>query len=357
MEHSNEKQHSNDMPAYEACIHDLDQSNQYPQELMNKMKQFGDTFTYQSSKEMNSLGAMMHGTLVALRGTFDESETVAAQQMFIRGAMTGLYLGDEMMSGRMPVGDIFTTGSELVKNNPYQFINDAATIVAEMNPETKQIIDKWKQTVGIDGGNGALFDAGFGVMICSVNKTMYEIDMLHRLDWDLSGIDKSSPIALQSVDDDCLRLAEAFYDHKTALNIDGLSGKELVESLHQINELMERDFVAMEDIKPDDRVQTRDLGICVMLDGQNRPDSVIEVDENLRVRGTVIGLECMIVPTEYALIMGITEGDDIYESQICFILENIEAVNPSGEVESHDNKCAIPLRSSGTHLDKLLFQA
>jgi hypothetical protein len=303
----------------------------------------------------------MNRVLVAFRDTIEDDEARAAGKMFLSGAMTSLYIGDEMMNGYVPVKRILAECRNLLKHDPGFFMHTAAVLTAEMSPSTGHIVDKWKQAIGGDSTCKDFFDIGFGVMMGSVNRTIYEIDTIHSLensvDWELPEPEKPAPIALQSVDDDCLRIAGAFHDHLTTLSVDDLTGEELGVGLQRVAELLEGHLTTLEDLTIDDRVQTRGFGIYIGLDEEGRPESANEFDDDLRVRGTVARVICTLVPTEYALIMGITEGDDIYEPLACLVLENIERVDASGNAVPCDGACAIPLRSSGAYLDKLLFQA
>lgn len=361
MEHSNEKQHSDNPSAYEACIQDIYLASHTTENVLEKINQFRNRAIDPVSEEVKMLGRLMKGTLDVSRDAIDNDDVPAAEKMFLYGAMTGLYIGDEMMGGYVPTKQVLAASYELLKDDPRQFIYDAATTVAQMDPTTAHIVNKWKQAIAGNNIGDAFFDIGFGIMMCSVNRTIYEIDTIHSLensiDWELPESEKPSPIALQSVDDDCLRIAGVFSDHMAAWGIEGLSGEELGEGLQRIAELLKSDLVALEDLMIDDYVQTRGFGIYIGLDEEGRPESANEFDEDSCIRGKFTRVMCTLVPTEYALIMGITEGDDIYEPLACLVLENVEGVDLSGNVVSRDGACAIPLRSSGAYLDKLLFKA
>jgi hypothetical protein len=361
MEHSNEKQHSDDTPAYEACIQDIYLANQNTTDVLDKIKQFRDKAISPASEERTMLAEIMNGTLVVSRDAIHDDDVPAAGKMFLSGAMAGLYIGDEIMGGYVPTKRVLAASYELLRDDPRQFMHDAATTVEQMDPTTTHIVNKWKQAISSDSAGDAFFDIGFGIMMCSVNRTIYEIDTIYNLensvDWELPEPEKPSPIALQVVDDDCLSIASAFQDHLTTLDVDGLTGEELGVGLQRVAELLEGHLTTLEDLTIDDCVQTRGFGIYIGLDEEGRPESANEFDDDLRIRGTVARVICTLVPTEYALIMGITEGDDIYEPLACLVLENVEGVEPSGNIVPRDGACAIPLRSSGAYLDKLLFKA
>ena len=358
--------HGNQQPeeidAYEDCIYSLTQSSENPDETVHKIKQFGANFANQTPEDCEYLGFLMNGAVAASPEIIDIDDPKSAVTMFLHGAMAGLYVGDTMLGENMSTKDVLTTSRYLINDGAREFFNDVTEFIAHLNPDIKQILDGWKSRLDSESIYGSLFDIGFGMTMCSVNKTIREIDLLNSLensvDWEELDHEKSLPVALQSLDDDCLRLAEAFRDHSAVCGLADLSGEERRGAVRQVAKLLETDLAAVEDLRISDHVQTRGMGICINFDEQGQSGDVCEFDDDLKVKGTIVGMECMPVPTEFAILMGITEGDDIYEPQLCLMLKDVEVTEPSGEVTPQEGMTAIPLRVSGTtQLDKIIYRA
>jgi hypothetical protein len=356
MEYMHENQHPDKIDAYEECIHILTQTFESPEETVNQIKQFGAQLTLE---DRQNIGFLMNGVVAASPEIIDLDDPRSAANMFAHGAMTGLYVADTMLDGYVPVKNVLTTSQDMVNDGAREFYNEIQKFIEHITPEIRQILDVWKSSFGLDGTYGSFFDLGFGVTMASANKTKYEIDLFMKLedssDWDSLDKEKPSAIELQSLDEDCMRLAEAFKDHATAIDLNALSDEELDDGMEVVTKLLEKDFDELQDLHVDDSVQTRGLGICLAFEGEN--SAAFEISDEAKVRGKIIGIECLPVPTEFALFTGITEGDGIQAPEICVLLDEVETMEPSGEFMPRDGVAAIPLRLSGTQLDKIMYQA
>jgi hypothetical protein len=357
-----ENQQPNEERAYDEYIQNLGDQVQDPRQVMEQVRLFAIEMGREVPREsLEAIGQLICGAIGIPEEMMDDESVKEAKRMLLFGAMTGLYIGKEMMDGYMSNEEVLATSRELMKDRPSTLLAEADTFVHQMNPITKNIVDGWKLTLDPNKECHEFFDKGFGTMMCSVNKTMYEIDLFRRLENDTDWVSfregESEAIALQSLDDDCMYLAKAFYDHSAVMGLNQLPAHEQQQALDHIAKLLNIDLAAADALTMDDQVQTRGSGICINFDENGNPDDVCEYDDDLKVRGNIISIECMPVPTEFSLIMGIREGDDIFEPQLCLVLDNIELIEPDGSITTQDGTSAIPLRLSGTQLDKLIYQA
>jgi hypothetical protein len=355
MEHIYENQQPNEPLAHDVYIQNLGHENTDQRIVLERVKQFGRDFAHDETADKDVLGKLVCGALDIPEEMVDDESVKDAKQMVLFGSMAALYVGNEMTNGAISNNAVMNTSSELMKYSPRVLLNDAAKFVEGLDPNTRSVLERWKAELG--GENGMFFDAGFGAMMCSVNKTIYEIAMFRNLesttDWDELSNEASPESNIKSVDDDCLMLAEAFQSHSEAVQFDQLPAGERQTALQEIAKLLLTDVYRTKELKPKDYVQTRGIGSCIGYDEHNEPEDMYEYGDAVKIRGRLARVDCMSVPTEFAMMMG--DRDEPYQPQVCLVLDSVELVEPNGDVTPHDNCVAIPLRISGTtQLDKII---
>jgi hypothetical protein len=361
MEHIYENQQPNEVDIYEDCIHVIAKSFQNPNEIAEQIKQFGARFSIQTPEDREVIGYLMNGVIAATPEIVEVSDPRSVSNAFIQGAITGLYVGDRIFDGYVSTKDIFATSLSMVKDGPREFHGKVLEIIGHMGPKTRRVLDSWRVSMDSESMHGLFFELGFGTTMTSVNRKIYEIDLLHRLDsdiaWDTSGQEVALPIALQSLDEICLELASAFQVYGTAAGLDVLTGDELRIELEKVTKRLEIDLAAQEELLIDDEVQTRGMGSCIGFDDPSEPGEVCGYDDNMKVKGKIIGLECMPVPTEFALLMNAYGGEEDEEPGVCVMLDQVELIEPDGTQTPQDGIMALPLRASGTtQLDKIIYR-
>ena len=358
MEHIYENQQPDEPLAHDAYIQNLGRENPDPRAVLEKIKQFGRDVAYDEDASKAVMGKLVCGALDIPEEMVDDESVTGAKRMLLFGAMTALYVGNGMMDGYMSNKDVLDTASELMKDGPRALLRDGVNFVDSMDSNSKRVLDQWKTALSASEVDELNFNIGFGAMMCSVNKTIYEIDLIHNLENSIewTGFDSEiTPESTVSVDDDCLMLARSFQDHVDAIQLDLLPIDERRAALQQIAEFLKTDILHTKELKPDDTVETRGMGVCIGYNEQNSPDGIYGYDDSVKIRGRVARIDCMSVPTEFAIIMG--ADYEAYEPQLCLVLDNVEMIEPDGSASPHDSHAAIPLRVSGsTQLNKIIHQ-
>lgn len=357
MEHIYENQQPNEIDAYEDCIRVIAKSFQNPNETAEQIRLFGTDPSKITLEDREYIGLLMNGVVAASPEIFDIDSPQLAARTFIHGAMTGLYVGNTMLGETMSAKDVLATSKSVIEYGARNFYHEIEKLTEQMHPEIKRILNSWMTSLGSEEAHKQFFDLGFGVTMASVNKTIYEMDLFRDLenmtDWNQLDSEATSDIKTVSVDDDCLMLAQAFQDRATEINFDQLPLHKRQAALQHIAKLLIGDISHTKELKPFDVVQTRGMGICIGYDENDKPDGVYKYNELVKIRGRIARIDCMSVPTEFAVLMG-AEYEE-YEPQLCLVLENVEMVEQEGNVDSHDGRAAIPLRISGsTQLDKIV---
>ena len=359
MEYLNENQQPDEVDAYEDCIHVIAESFQSPDATAEQIKQFGAHFSDQTPEDREYIGFLMNGVVAASPeiNTVDDPRLAACT--FINGAMTGLYVGNTMLGECMSTKDVLLTSKNMIEFGAREFYQQVEKLIAHMNPETRQILNSWRTSLGSAEAHKPFFDLGFGVTMASVNKTINEIDLFRDLEnttnWDELNNEVNPEPVVVSVDSDCLMLAKAFRDRSEAVRFDQLPVGERQAAFQKIAKLLLTDVYRTKELKPKDYIQTRGIGACIGYDEHNEPEDMYEYGDAIKIRGRLARVDCMSVPTEFAMMMG--DRDEPYQPQVCLVLDNVELVEPNGDITPHDNCVAIPLRISGTtQLDKILRQ-
>jgi hypothetical protein len=173
-------------------------------------------------------------------------------------------------------------------------------------------------------------------------------------DWDESGIDETGDDILLSLDTVCYQLVGVFCKYITAVDLNLLDEKELVASLAKALMMIERDFCAQQDLLIDSVLQTRGNGLCMTVDKNGRPSGFYELTDKSRLRGQFIGIECLPVPTDYAMITRQYDQTDNYEPAFCLVLEDTNICELDDHVDSCENIAIIPLQVGGIGIDRVV---
>lgn len=172
-------------------------------------------------------------------------------------------------------------------------------------------------------------------------------------DWDEAGIDETGEDILLSLDVPCHQLVSAFYEHMAAVDLNLLEENELVASLAKVLTMIERDFCAQQDIVIDSVLQTRGNGLCMTVNENGQPSGFYSLTDESRIRGQFIGIECLPVPTDYALITRRYDDINNYEPALCLVFEDTNICELDDDVSLFENTVIIPLQS-GIHIDKVV---
>jgi hypothetical protein len=125
-----------------------------------------------------------------------------------------------------------------------------------------------------------------------------------------------------------------------------------VDALVSIAQIIEREFNNLNDLVLDGMVQTRGDGLCMTFNSDGRPDDLQYLTSETRIRGQFLGVHCLPIPSEYALIAGVTDDENEYSPTLCLMLAAINL--EEFDVITHDQLVAIPLRSGGIGLDQVI---
>jgi hypothetical protein len=173
------------------------------------------------------------------------------------------------------------------------------------------------------------------------------------VDWDLSDVVENSESFLLSLDADCRRLVDTFDQHCDAFDLRTLPAREQCEALAQIATLLEREFENLRDLMIDSVIQTRGEKLCLTFNERGVPDDIQLLTDDTRVRGELLGVHCLPVPTEYALLMNISEDENEYKPTLCLMLQAVN-LNEFEDIVTTDNIVAIPLRSDNVGFDQVV---
>lgn len=184
-------------------------------------------------------------------------------------------------------------------------------------------------------------------------------NLFHRLEqetnWDLSGVEDTSDALLLSIDDDCLRLSSIFAAHCARHTIGVLEGKEQFAALMQVAKLMENEFHQLQNLRESDILQTRGEGLCMTIDERGGLDEILFITDETRLRGELLGVTCLPVPTDYALLTNNADDPSGYAPTLCLVLEAAN-LHKYDDIQTHNNIIEIPLRMDGFGIDKVIMK-
>ena len=182
-------------------------------------------------------------------------------------------------------------------------------------------------------------------------------DLFNRLEretaWDLSGVVETSGASLLSMDDDCRTLSRVFQEHCIAFEVDSIDGPEKFTALERIAQLLEREFANLQDLQIDTLLQTRGEGLCMTFNSSGHPDDIQFITDETRLRGELLGVHCLPVPTEYALIAGISDDPHEYVPTLCLMLQATN-LTEFEDIVTQDGIIALPLRMEGFGVDRVI---
>jgi hypothetical protein len=181
-------------------------------------------------------------------------------------------------------------------------------------------------------------------------------ELFRRLDqgiqWDTADIVETEDVYLLTIDADCQRLVGVFDEHCIAYGVAACTNAEKTEILGSIAQMIEREFENLNDLIIDGMLQTRGDGLCMTFTERGTPDDIQFLTGETRIRGRLLGVHCLPIPSEYALIAGVTDDESEYLPTLCLVLAgtNLEEF----DVNTHDELVAIPLRSGGIGFDQVV---
>jgi hypothetical protein len=360
MEYNYEDRSSdNDIAAYERCIQDIYFDSQDSTRFLNEIKEFGARFRNESPEGLETLGHLMMAAIRLLPESVDAQDRGVAQQMFIRGAITGLYLGDRVSAGEVSHLDVLAAARRLIQDDVYAFVEETTTFVSHTKPITKDILNHWKSMGGGDMRFSELFDTGLGVMNASMRSALNDKALFNELelsmDWDGLDLGGEDMFRLEPVDDICQYLAERVDAYATQLSLTKLNDQDQVNGLAEIEKLLIDDFSKMTALEVDDQVQTRGFGLYVGVDDEG-DEVVYEIQNGTSLRAKIIGVECMMLPTLDAILSGQTQHVDSYVPLGCLMLDNVQIVDESGCATPKDGVVGLTLGVDGARLSKIVYQ-
>lgn len=184
-------------------------------------------------------------------------------------------------------------------------------------------------------------------------------DIFHRLEretsWDLTGVEDTSDALLLSIDGECLRLSSIFAAYCDANAIGALEGKEQFAALTQVVKLMENEFSQLQNLRESDILQTRGEGLCMTIDERGGLNEILFITDETRLRGELLGITCLPVPTDYALLTNNADDSSGYAPTLCLVLEAAN-LHKYDDIQTHDNIIEIPLRMDGFGIDKVIMK-
>lgn len=359
----NEKYNTNDQElAFETGMQFLDETFR-GDGIHTEIISLGNKLAHHSRDTFTTLAMLTDSAVMASHEVEDKRNSTAAQSAFLKGTMTGLYVAKELLGDHLTpeavISSIQTLGSKddrgIVSN--VGLMQEGEKLLTQMRPKTRAILGRWAAACDGSGEYESLYKLGFGLTMGGANKAMHEINLIKQLedmsDWSVPA-ELNGGYYLESMDEDCMGLARSFETHATAVDLSNAPENEVVDRLVQVAKLLERDFCELKELRIDDRLQTRGSGLFIDFDQQGRPDGVFILDDDICIRGTLIGAECLPVPTDYALITQVMDDKSLYEPLVCLLLENVETVDSDGDIAEHDGVVALPLRVDGVHVDRLV---
>lgn len=359
MEYHYDNQPSDNLAVYERYIQDVYFDSQDPTQIFNKIKGFGAQFKYESPEGLETLGHLMLAAIRISPEPVDTEDMGVAQQMFIRGAMTGLYLGTRVSEGEVSNLEILAASRRLIQDDVYAFVEQSTTFVSRMKPITKDILNHWKHMGGGDARFFGLFDTGLGVVNASMLSALNDKRLFNELemsmDWDGLHIGGEDMFRLEPVDDICQHLAERVDVYAAKLNLANLNDQEQAKALVEIEKLLTDDLSKTTALEVDDQVQTRGFGLYVGIDDEG-DEVVYEIQNGTNLRAKVIGIECMMLPTLDAILSGQIQHVDSYVPLGCLMLDNVEIVDEDGHTTPKDGVVGLTLGIDGARLSKIIYQ-
>jgi hypothetical protein len=185
-----------------------------------------------------------------------------------------------------------------------------------------------------------------------------DLEVLAQLDsateWNSPAIVETDSGWLLSLDVPCRRLAQAFVDYVADADLIFLRGDDLVQELARIVSKIHEQFDDQQDLVVGSVVQTRGNGVCLTFDEQGLPGEHVLLDDESRLRGTVIGIGCLPILTNEALAGEEMDATGLpHEPTLCLLINNTNT-SEFGDIVSFQDVMAIALRQGSTHLDQVI---
>ncbi len=327
-------------------------------------KLLANEMTYHSKDTFTSLALISDAVVTASWNSESGGDDSTAQNSFLIGALTGLCvareLQDDLLTPEAMVPSVeslkMAQGEGVIDGA--QITQDSLNLLASTQAKTDEILQRWARASGASPESVRLYRVGFGFAINEANKAVREVDILRQLEetsnWDVPfGQDDS--YYLDPVDEDCRRLEQAFKEHVTSIKLTDDQGVVDAGRMALITSLLARDFEKLIDLQIDSKLQVRGSSICLQLNEVGLPDDMLILNPDISLAGSLIGIECLPVPTDYALITEVYDDRNLYEPLVCLIMENVELTNEAGETTVSDNVFALPLRGDDVSVSKMII--
>lgn len=350
---------------YESKIHSLD-SNVQDEAILLAINAAGAEFQNYPPETQMIIGRMMEAMIMESAVVSDKYDCRPAQQACVRGIVTGLYIAQESYTESLTIDTIIGSMRDLCPKDDdgimyyRQLLHEGERHYSQTSQQAKSILSRWAMLLPVAPQYDRLYNVGFGLVIAGAAKAAAEIEFFKQLelsDWSVP-TEERSIVALQSVDNDCRRLVASYQRYWDIAASMYLSDKEREQSLEWVAGMVRRECGMMTDLQYEDCLQTRGDGICLVQDEDGIFQDFKPVTDDIRARGKFMSVEILPVPTEYALISQDFDDENAFEPTLCLLFESAELVEPvSGDVLSKQEGLAVPLRTGGMRIDKVIYQA
>jgi hypothetical protein len=295
----------------------------------------------------------------------DKRDSIDAQEAFLRGAVTGLLVTKEFPGDAITPEEIMSSLQSLCDKDGdgridmMQVRQKGQAFFEQVNDSTKDILKLWAEMCDVDGSHHGLYEVGFGLIMAGATSASAEREFLGHLEssyaWEEPTAERLA-VALQSIDNDCGRLAAVYQKYLHDADLMNCSAEDAIKGLAQVAAKVNNELGMMTELQIDDCLQTRGDGVCLVQDEDGIFLDFQSLDDTRMIRGKFLGIDILPVPTEYALITQEFEDENAFEPLPCLMLEDAEAVGATDDVEAMNGIVAVPLQVNGLGMDRVIFQ-